>query len=769
MKLPLMILACVCVAHGEMVGAPLFGAAPKDEAAVALKDKIVATYRSRGIEQGIGMLDREGRAFFKKSEATGQFDFFDAIVTETSTGSGREDLEWRLALTEWCYKFSHVEGDGYWHRYFTPVMHGCYFEAGRYGEARTVIEHERTRKLEGGKELDVSKLKTVGPLDPEFPAIAKKTLGKLERIGTKDFAFFISQAQQDLVEGKWRMGMEAAGLGSDHAMGAIKWYQARPNLVDSQAVSSEMTGNWRRAKMLSAEGFRFLDLPELELKQLDELANLGPDESMGWNKVEMGRSRGFQLKYQLGREGVEVIQAMETSREELKKEHYSSKEDPDRIDLMIADIHFRQGDAAQGWQIIDAIRAKPSQSRDMKSEVDREWARHRVDTGNPGGVEPVLVSLLTIAREGGLKQREIALYEIYARLLVSLGRYEDALVIQQELIRLLQSFDLFPRLPAALRYLAEIHSLLGDRDTAAAVLKDARGAVANAKLPEATGKRLLAALAQALPEASGKHESAAATTDLQPLKSMVIPLEGLPARGLFTLTNLSGRKVGGQLRFRGPGLVFREPEEGLVALDVSAANGHDDLNRKVTLAAGDFLAINLSRDSSSGAGASKVSISWQPDSGKPQIAEWTAEDAEQGVSVAITDAAEYLDNPFYLIPVYHLLQYKDTFPEVADLRVVASTPSRVELYDQNDELVFVDADGDGAFVSEGDIISKDLNRNSLGDLTLDPLRQEIRFRLFVRPTKVNPDQELTLDLQLLQQGEWVTHSTDRIVFPGTPQ
>ncbi len=765
MKMPVMMFACLCVFHGEMVSAQLFGGAPKTEAAITMKDRMVAVYRTQGVDAGIKMLDSEGRAFFKKAGATGRYDFLEQISNEASTGSGREDLKWGLALTEWCYRFTLTNGEGYWLRYLTPTMHECYFDVGNYSAARAVIERERTSKLEGGKELDVTKLKTVGPLDPEFPAIGKKTLGNLERIGTKDFGFFVSQAQQDLVEGKWHKAMEAAALGSEHALDTSKWYQGRPNLVDSKPMVSNMTFHWRRSKIVSADGYRFLGLQELELKTLDELSNYNPDEPEAWNEVLMGRCRALLLNHQLGKKGDEVIGTLSGLREELKKVLISSKEDADRVDLMIADIYFRQGNAKRGWEIINEVRAKQGQSRDMKFEVDREWSRQRVNTGKTDEVEPVLVNLLTIAREGGLKQREIELYEIYAQLLVALGRYDDALVIQQELLRLLKSFDLFPRVPSALRYLAEIHSLLGDRDKAAKLAKEAQMNLASARVPDAWRKRLDLALGQALPAASDQRKSEEATTDLQPLKAMMIPLEGLPARGLFTLTNLSGRNVEGILRFNGQGLSFRESEVGMVELDVARSDGQAELSRQVMVAAGDFIAINLSTIPSAGASASKVAINWQPNGGKIQSAEWSAEDAEKGVSVAITDAAEYLDNPFYLIPVYHLLQYKDSFAEVADMRVVASAPARIELYDQSDELVFVDADGDGAFDSEGDMVSKDRNRNAIGDLAMIASSQEMRFRIFVRPLKINADQDLLLDLQLLEQGEWVTHSTDRIVFP----
>lgn len=766
MRTLLLIAICHFPASGLMAQKMIFGDAPEDKTALALRDRIVESYRAQGIPAAIKMLDTEGAKFIEAGGATTRYDFFNALNFEAmdNSRSGSIDRNWKLALIEWCYNHCRKEGRSYWYGWFVPTMHELYFSAGKYGAARAVIDYEQSRRIENGNELDVNKMAVAGSVHNGFPALRKRNLDPKRRILTKEFRFFLSQAEQDIMEGKWRQGMEATALAADRAMGDFKWSKARPENTDSKLVMTDYTGHWRRAKWLSAKGLRFLGLPELELKECEELTKFNLEEGRGAYDVQMGLARELHLKYMLGMADESVIPKMAEIRAIQQSEVYKAEEDADRVYLMIADCHFRQKNAKRGWEIVDEIRAKQSHSRDMKFEVDSEWCRHRVDTGLTEGAETVLIGLLKIAREGGLKQREIELYETYASLLVVLGRYEDALVIQRELIRLLKSFDLFPRLPGALHYLAGIHSLLGERDRAAASLKKANSDLDSAKLPDASKTRLREVLARPLPEAPENHKPKETNADLQPQRSMMVPLEGLPARGLFTLTNHTGKEVSGILSFRGTGLAFRENQAEMIGLDVSVPAGRDELSRQINIPAGDFLAIDLSR-SPTAADHAKVSITWSPKTGEPQTAEWTAEPAEKGVSIAITDAAQYLDNPFYLIPIYHLLQYKDAFAQVADVRVSASAPTRIELYDQNDELIFVDADGDGEFSSEGDMISKDVNRNSRGDLTLEASRQEMRFRLFVRPADVKPGQELSLDLQLLQQGEWVTHSTDRLIFP----
>lgn len=743
----------------------MFGDAPEDKAAMALAGKIAATHRSDGVEKAVALLEKEGRAFIKNSGATARFDFFSSLMAEAMAGRGRANQEWSLALTEWCYLYCRDVGEDYWCDKFTPEMHRGYFQAGRYGAARKVLEFDRLRQLENQEDLDISIFPASGPFDAAFPAIAKRTPGKTRNLPTKKFSIFIAQSRQDLAEGKWQRAMEAAAMGYSNAMGMYSWHKQRPNLTDSKNMMTDMTGHWRRLRTVMASGYRFLDLKELELKECLEMVAFNQEEGREFWDVKMAEARAAHLKVVLGRADASVLREMEEIRVVLLTPDYNALDDADRVSLMMADIHFLSGEEAKGWGIIDKIRANKGLSRDMKYEVDMEWCRHRVATKKYDSVETELVRLLEIAREGGLKQREIALYEIYAGLLIGLGRYEDALVIQNELLRLLRSFDLFTRIPSAMGQLARIQAAMGQRTQAEASVKEARERLEAGKIPDDAKSRLRAGLDVPLPETADRFQSNQEGTDLQPVRSMSIPLAGLPARGLFTLTNFSGAEVRGELVFRGSGLVFRDAGDAMVALDVDDPKGKPTLSQQISLPAGSVKLIDFSRWEEAGDNETKVALEWKPAKGKPQTAEWKAEQEEKAVSIAVTDAAEYMDNPFYLIPIYHLLQYQDTFARAADVRVVGSQPARVELYNEKDELVSVDANGDGAFTIDGDMVSQDLNRNGFGDLELKADVKETRFRMFVRPLKIEPGKEITFDLQLFEAGQWTTFSSDRLVFP----
>lgn len=743
-----------------------FGNAPKDASAQAFGERISEIHRTRGIEEAVKVLDAEAPAFMRKAGATARYDFFAALQDEAMgpKGLGNEDLAWKQALTSWCYYYCRNEGHSYWYERWVPMMHDVCFEAGNYGVARAVIDYERRRRIEKGIDLDFASLSTSGPADAAFPAVLKRKLGPKQRILTKDYRFLLAEAGQEIVEGKWRSGMEVAALGAESAMGGFKWYQQHRDLTDSALMMTHLTGHWRVATGHTAEGYRFLELPWMELQTLRELTKFNLDEGRDIYEVRMAEARALQLEFQFAfKDLAAVSKGLEEIRQILLSDAYRAPVHADRVSLMLADVHFRAGKPDKGWEILNPLRARKTLSRDMRIEVDREWCRHRVDAGLNEGVESELVALLKICREGGLKRREIDLYEIYARLLISLGRYQDALTIQREYLRLLKSFDVFTRIPSALHGLATLNSHLGQKERALADLAAARQLAESPKIPEGARKRLREVIARPLPEASPTLPKAAPLVDLQPMRSMMVPLEGFSARGLFTLSNPSGVPVSGTLRLQGKGLAFTTAAEPVVGVEASKAGGSDLISRALTVPAGEFVFIDLSC-APHGANT-RVSIVWSPADGESQSAEWTTDQPESGVSLAVTDAAEYLNNPFYLIPFYHLVQYRDTFARALDVRVVASAPARIEFYDPNDELVCVDADGDGAFTSPGDIISKDLNRNGWGDLVLDPKSQELRFRMLVHPAKIVSGGELNLDLQILDQGKWNTHLTDRLVFP----
>jgi hypothetical protein len=743
----------------------LFGNAPKDANAVARARSIAETYQTSGIAEAVARLAAEVPAFLASNGATAQFDFMDELLLEAHNKSqtGQQDLAWATALAGWNYDFTRRNGQAYWNEYWTRLFYALCITNGDYGRARAVLDEEQARRIEKGVEIDVQSSKPNGPVDADFPSVLKRKLLPGQFILTKDFPYYVRSAEQDMREGKWRDAMETAALARDRAMRDFEHSKRSPNSTDSTAMVQYLDGYIRSCMRSMADGYFLLHLPWLERKAWRDLRDINEDFGHSSGLILIAKSRDIQLSYFLEEiEAGAAVKALEEIRKTYQEGDLKSVQHEAFISLMISEVHFHFGNAKAGWEIINALESRDDLPKDTQYQVQLAWCNQRVAESATEGVEIKLIELLRIAREGGLKHREIVLYELYARLLVTLGRHQDALFIQRELLRQLKSFDIFTRIPDALHRLAEIQAHLGKTDLAQASLAEAYRLLDSFNFTDHDKNRIRKRLEKKLPTPPASPKNVEPEADLQPVRSLMVPLEGMPARGLFTLTNTSSVSLSGVLELTGTGMAFREDALPLLGVEVGRSGGQALITKPVIVPAGSFIGIDLSHVPP--VAETTVGIRWKPKSGEAQTAEWSTEAPEGGVTLAITDAAEYIDNPFYLIPIYHLFQYRDSFAQAVDVRVVASEPSRVEFYDSQDELVWVDADGDGAFTSPGDIISKDINRNGWGDIKLDPKISETRFRLFVLPLRIVPDGKLSLNLQVYEKGTWHTHAIDQILF-----
>ncbi|MBC8002783.1 MAG: hypothetical protein H7X97_09360, partial [Opitutaceae bacterium] len=142
--------------------------------------------------------------------------------------------------------------------------------------------------------------------------------------------------------------------------------------------------------------------------------------------------------------------------------------------------------------------------------------------------------------------------------------------------------------------------------------------------------------------------------------------------------------------------------------------------------------------------------------------EWTIEAADKESEGAVIDAAEYADDPFFLIPVYHHLQSKGKGP--VNLRVVTSQPCRVEMYDALGALQMVDAEGNGSLKNSGDWLGMDRDRNLAADLLPDEAAGETRFMLQLDPMNWKGVEPLRIRVEWLADGKWFLAAEDQIVL-----
>ena len=131
------------------------------------------------------------------------------------------------------------------------------------------------------------------------------------------------------------------------------------------------------------------------------------------------------------------------------------------------------------------------------------------------------------------------------------------------------------------------------------------------------------------------------------------------------------------------------------------------------------------------------------------------------------DAALYLRNPFFNVPIYHLIQQQDGFTQPLDLKAIASERARIEVYDEDDQLVFIDHNGDGDLLDPGDLLLSDKNGDGFGDLNITRAGARCtRFLVQVTPDGNLPKEGLTIRYQTRDaSGVWNESSRD-LITPG---
>jgi hypothetical protein len=225
--------------------------------------------------------------------------------------------------------------------------------------------------------------------------------------------------------------------------------------------------------------------------------------------------------------------------------------------------------------------------------------------------------------------------------------------------------------------------------------------------------------------------------------------------------NHGGREAKGLLRVKGlPAKIHWDQASGQGTVEVEDAPG-DSVERvsgEIRIGAG-MLAIFSCFGQLAGDMQRSVLLEWEGGGGEP--CEWIIGAAETEGEGAVIDAAEYVDDPFFLIPIHHHLQSK--IKGMVNLRVVTSQPCRVELYDGEGALQMVDAQGNGSLADAGDWLGLDSDRNLAAEVLPDPATGEARFLLHLDPKDWNGAEPLRIRVEWLVNGEWFLAAEDRII------
>jgi hypothetical protein len=369
-------------------------------------------------------------------------------------------------------------------------------------------------------------------------------------------------------------------------------------------------------------------------------------------------------------------------------------------------------------------------------------------------LELILIRLLEDKREKGLKIHEPRLYVVYAGWLADQGRWQEALSAQLESMRLYDSLQIPNRALAehavylTYLYAAGLDDLLIAEQEKLRRKQDRHGE----PLPDWIRERIATGLAQQGTPA--QNEQVQIPVDLQPTQMQTVTLPGAVVRTRFTLSNPSQNEQTGILKTNPPALWTERADDAfeLSWLNPEKAREEQLLTLPPFSQKSLYLVAPLPAEGKTGS----IDLSWVSNpSGKTDSATWTFSQGDQQKDLAFTNASRLQKNPFYLVPVYQSLVRKQTGEaEEAYFRIVCNSPTRVEVYRESDQqLIYVDNNGDGDLDDSGDILFADENKNNLPEVAFAPGEDLLGLVIYLLPP-AEQKETIEIEVSLLQDGAW---------------
>jgi hypothetical protein len=390
--------------------------------------------------------------------------------------------------------------------------------------------------------------------------------------------------------------------------------------------------------------------------------------------------------------------------------------------------------------------------------------RREIRMGRFDGLEQQLEGLLRDQRKKQAKIAEISVISLYSDLCLAEGRSMAGLMAEREVLRLIRSFDLYPLEPRCLARIAVLQARAGDPEGAAAVAASSRELLdkLNAgKWMTREVELLLERVGVAAGKDSGKPGGKSALT-LQPRIAASMAIGRHPAKAMFSLSNASQAQVAGALHFG--------PHPVKITWDEAAATGRVEVlpedaappsaaGQELRLAAGEVATFQTLLPAGFN-GKGRLELEWREAGMRSSEALWTFDPAEQEVDYAVIDAGQYEASPFHLVPVHHHLQMKPGGR--ANLRVLASPPARIELYDARGNFAMVDAEGNGSLADEGDQLGWDADRDGWPEILPDADGEAV-IRIHAQCAGAIPPEGLELRVQWQENGAWHDVAKDKIM------
>ncbi len=455
-----------------------------------------------------------------------------------------------------------------------------------------------------------------------------------------------------------------------------------------------------------------------------------------------------------------VLEGLRKIHPRMEANKYASSYLPFRNLVAQTWILYATGQKIAAFDLLRQLEDDPDSREEdvLKLRIDLSLRENDADPE----LETKFLRLLRLYRESGKKILEPGLYARYAEYLALSGRWDEAIAIQRQALALFESFQIHARAAEAQARLAIYLRESGDSKAAMLAL-----APLPATLDRPLPSRIRAYIDEALrdipaqPDAGQRPPTFA---DLQPLSVQSVTLPGQSARARFTLANSGAQTTAGTLALRGPVEALElDSNTGEVRAKIDLRKTAVESSLALSLAPGELIPILLETTRHNTNDEGQVEVRWS-DTGN-QTVKWHYSTGETAANSIVTNASRIRSNPFYLVPLFHTLRRPDAqSPSTVDFRIVASSPMRIEVYDETRRhLIYIDDNGDGDLGDTGDLLARDSNGNLLPDIAFAPGTLDCGIEVLFEEKTPAPEGALAyLEIQLWQQGEWIPYARNTI-------
>jgi tetratricopeptide (TPR) repeat protein len=737
--------------------------------------------QERGIEAGIAEIGPSFTTFRKQlhsgwndRQAFDEWGFW--VWHEAQFDSGKNDPEWSIALYRWIFDEARRINRMDWVFHVSSSVLGAYAGSSRWTAYRQVLGEMKTYLEQQGFHLDTLRLPDRGQWDNEVPGVRMREFPvkipnsrhvvAWQRYEQRDPSkptwmdkgtanHMLLGAQEQLTQGDWRINIEL-GLWVCAVVDAIiEFNHGKP---EKEWVKREEEQMYLDAVQRISDSLDLLGLGEAEerliTRALEKKLHSRLDGSMARNSL---RIRLLQLRIQKG-------DASEAMLKELDgiialKDGLTSQNELGVVGARLAKAKClkamgRENDALALLAELRKLTARKYNSWLGVELTHVNWCLERGDLAEAGSLLP---ELLEQVRKDGLKISELYLYESYVKWAELSGDLGLAVLCQRELLRLLEVFSITPRIPLAQATLARLLGLIGEKEESASRIARALALAEMPNLPHRIIDSVRGTAAELA--GAGSKDSRKGRVLLQPGTALSEAAAGFPARLMLQVVNVGEGQAAGILRISGVASHLKwDPKSRLGSLECLEGAGQRQVAVEVEAQSMALFQCAANKIPDEGL---TLKAEWIEEGNVLETAQWTIKPADNTTSSAVIDAGIYRTDGFCMIPVYHHLQSRDRSP--ANLRVIASVPCRVEMYDESGQLRLVDATGNGSCLDSGDWLREDADGNHAVELTPTAATGETNFHLFVDPHEAIPAEGIILKIEWLIDGKWSLAAEDRIM------